>query len=194
MTLIDDGQGTGSKARVDSDNRLHVSSVGDTEELHANDLGNAYNINTELIAFTAAGTLMYIKNNEQRDLAILAMAVGMGNASTSDLGEVKIRKNCTGGDLISDATAIAINENRNYGSSQTLDADVFAGKSGGTSTGGSTGSFFLQSAGTRLFAALNFILPRGSSLAIIVDPKLSSGSINIYATVLCYLKNPNSQD
>ena len=130
--IIEDGKGTGFKAKVDGSYRLHTQSVSESEGVHAIELGNGYNINTKNLSFTAAGTLIYIKNNENVDLVIEAIAFGAGAGTTSDIGEITIVRNPTAGDLITDETAIAINQNRNSGSNKTLDATVYAGKSGGS--------------------------------------------------------------
>jgi len=192
--LIEDGKGTGYKARVDSGNRLHISSVSETASVHAVREGDAYNLNTGNISFSAAGTLLYLKNNEDRDLFIESIAFGAGSASTSDIGELTIKSNISGGDLISDATAIPINQNRNIGSSKTLTATAYIGKSSGTSTGGSDVLFVYTSSASRALVTVNLIIKKGSNIAIIYDPKLSSGSVKAYVAAICYLVSPDSAD
>jgi len=83
MTQIHDGTGKGYVAKVDASNRLHVQSVNETESLHSLDKGTAYNINTGLISITDDATLLYLKNNENDDLVVEALALGMadGNAN-----------------------------------------------------------------------------------------------------------------
>ena len=186
--IIEDGKGTGYKARIDSDNRVHAHSVSATEELEAVKTGDAYNINTGPITFSAAGTLLYIKNNEDNDLVLDSLAFGAGSGTTSDIGELTLELNPTGGDLISDATAVDMNVNRNVGSSKTLTALVYKGKSGGTSTGATDAALFYHGTSSRLFASVNFIVPKGSSVAITYDPKLSSGTIKAYCAIICHLK------
>lgn len=192
--IIEDGKGTGFKCRVDSNNRLHAQTVQESESQHATEDGDSYNINTGEISFTAAGTCLYLLNNEDKDLVIEAIAFGAGAGTTSDIGELTVERNTTGGDLISDATAVSMNQNRNFGSNKTLSATAYKGKSGGTSTGGNDIILFYHGTSSRLFATINLVLPKGSSLAITYDPKLSSGSIKTYAAVICYLKDPASGD
>jgi hypothetical protein len=192
--IIEDGTGTGNKAKVDANKRIHTQAVTETEGLHATEVGDAYNINTGSVSFTAAGTLLYIKNNEDKDLVIEALAVGVGTGTTSDIGEITVERNPTGGDLISDATAVSMNANRNFGSNKTLTADVFKGKSGGTSTGGNDTILFYHDSNGRLFASIDLILPKGSSIAITYDPKLSSGSQKAYCAAIVHLKDPATSD
>lgn len=192
--ILEDGKGTGLKARVDGNNRLHTQTVSESEALHAVEEGDAYNINTGEISFTAAGTCLYILNNEDKELVVEAIAFGAGAGTTSDIGEITIERNTTAGDLISDQTAVSMNQNRNFGSNKTLSATVYKGKSGGTSTGGDDIILFYHGTSSRLFATINLILPKGSSMAITYDPKLSSGSIKTYCALVCHLKDPASQD
>ena len=186
--IIEDGRGSGFKVYVDSLNRISSAATSQTTQLKAVKDGDAYNINTGNITFSAAGTLVYIKNNEDQDLVISSIAVGIGSATTSDLSEITVQRNPTGGDLISDATAVSVNQNRGFGSSKTLSADVYKGKSAGTSTGGNDILFFYQASSGRLFAEADLILPKGSSLAITLDPKLSSGTVKAYCAVICFLQ------
>lgn len=192
--IIEDGKGTGSKARVDTENRFHVRSVSETAEEHQIGDGDGYNLNTGNITFTAAGTMLYVKNNEDEDLSISAIAVGVGEGTTSDIGEITITRNITGGNLISDASAVDQNQNRNFGSNKTLTADVFKGKSGGTSTGGNDIILIYQATNGRVFAPINMVLTKGSTIAITYDPKLSSGSVKAYCALIVYLSDPQAQD
>ncbi len=105
------------------------------------------------------------------------------------LPEVTVACNATGGDIISDATAVAMNANRNFGSSKTLSVDAYAGKSGGTITGETDTVLFFQGTGGRLFATINIVVPKGSNITVYLDPKLSSGSIKAYCALVCHLKD-----
>lgn len=192
--IFEDGKGTGSKARVDKNNRMHVQSVTETEGLHITEKGDAYNINTGTISFSAAGTLLYIKNNEDQDMVIDNIIIAMGAASTSDSPEITFVRNPTGGDLITDATAVSIDQNRNGGSNKTLTADKYAGKSGGTLTGGNDWLFIYQNEDGRAVIGIQLILPKGASIGIKLDPKLSSGSVKAYAAAVVWLKDNESKD
>ena len=189
MVQINDGTGAGNSAKVDTNKRLHTQAVIETEALHAAEVGDAYNINTGPISLTAAGTLLYVKNNEDQDLVIEAIAIGFGTGTVSDIGEITVERNPDSGDLISDASAVAMNQNRNFGSSKTLTADVFKGKSGGTSTGGDDIILLYQGVSGRLFASIGLVIPKGSSISITCDPKLSSGTIKAYCAIVCHLKD-----
>jgi hypothetical protein len=192
--IIVDGRGTGSKSRVDGNNRLHVQSVVEDEGVHSIEAGDAYNINTGNLSYSAAGTMLYLLNNEDRNLVVQTLAVGIGTGTVSDIPEITIIRNPTGGDLISDQTAVSINQNRNAGSTKTLSATVYSGKSSGTITGGNDWLYFYQNITGRLAASIDLFIPKGSSIAVKIDPKLSAGTVKAYAALVCYLKDPESSD
>jgi hypothetical protein len=102
---------------------------------------------------------------------------------------VTLKRNPTGGTLISGATNVDMNQNRNFGSNIALTADVYKGASGNTVTGGNDIAQFYQTGQGRLFASIGFDLPKGSSIAIEIDPNLSSGSVNVYAAIIGYVRD-----
>ena len=191
--IIKDGTGKGNTAKVDNNNQLHTFSVTETEQRQASQLGNEYNINTGTIAYTGTGesSMIYFKNDESTDFIITAIAVGLGtrSATVTDAANITIIRNPTGGDIISDATAVSINSNTNFGSSNSLSSTTLAykGKDGGTITGGTDHALLYMTDG-RLYATLNVELPKGSSIAVKIDLNTSGGA-NAYCALIGYLKN-----
>jgi len=194
MVQLLDGTGKGFLSRVDANFRLHTQSVTESEGAHSTEVGDAYNINTGNITFSAAGSLLFISNTEDKDLVIETLVIGVGTAGgTSDMGEITIASNDTAGDLgFSDNTAVSMNANRNFGSSKTLSATVYKGKSGGTSTGGADVILAYSGTNTRVALSIGLILPKGNNIAVTYDPKLSSGSVKAYCACICHLKDPAS--
>jgi hypothetical protein len=187
---ISDSAGRGYGLKVDENNRAHTQSVSVPEEVEATAAGRAYNINTGLISFSTDGTLIYIKNNEDEALVIKAIALGSFDGVThSDDPYITLIRNPTGGDLLSDLTAVGMNQNRNFGSNNTLAATVYAGKSSGTVSGGNDTAILQVSPGGRNFYPIDFSLEKGDSLAVKLTLNESSGSANYYAALICYLKN-----
>jgi hypothetical protein len=180
--IIKDGTGKGNTAKVDNNNQLHTFSVTESEQRQASQIGNEYNINTGTIAYTGTGdsSMIYFKNDEDTDFVVTAVAVGLGtrSATVTDSANVTIIRNPTGGDLISDATAVSINSNTNFGSSNALSSTtlIYKGKDGGT---------------IRLYASLNIELPKGSSVAVKIDLNTSGGA-NAYCALIGYLKSTNN--
>jgi hypothetical protein len=192
---IDDGTGKGNSLKVDANNRAHTQAVTEEESLHSTELGDAYNINTGLISITGNATLLYIKNNEDKDLVIEAIAIGSFEGIThSDDPYITVKRNITGGDVISDASAVSMNQNRNFGSNKLLTADAYKGKVSGTATGGNDIAILQVTPGGRSFYSINFILPKGSSITVTLTANVTSGSVNYYAAAICFLKDPEGKD
>ena len=196
MTVIYDGAGTGKQARVDNKNRLDVHSSFYPEERDENLEGNAYNLNTGELTLTSANesAVMYFKNNESFDYVVVGIAVGLGPSTggdSSDIPIIKIIRNPTAGTVVSDATAVDINSNRNFGSTNTLTAYVYKGGEGKTLTDGSDHLLFYQKSDGRLFATIEEVLPKGASIGVKVTPQTSNTSMKCYAALIGYLRATN---
>jgi len=195
MSIIEDGTGAGYKQKVNANNRAYVNAVTESEEVEGVHRGDAYNINTGEVSLTStsASGVLYIQNNENEDLVITAVAVGVSSGGTvNDSTRVQIVRNPTGGTLISDATSVDQNQGRNFGSSKTLTINAYKGAEGKTVTGGNNIALLFMQAGSRLFASLNFELTKGDSIAVTVDTNTSSGTTAIYAAAICHLKDANA--
>lgn len=193
--IIEDGTGSGNRAKVDSNNRFHTQAVSETVNIDAIQKGRSYNISTGLISITGDASLVYLKNNEDNDYLLEAVAIGSFEGITySDDPYIEIIANPTGGDIISDATAVSINQNRNFGSSRALAADVFKGKVGGTITGGTDAAILHVQGGSRFFYTVNLLIPKGSSMAVKLTANITSGSANYYCALIGFLKDPAGND
>jgi hypothetical protein len=123
MTIIKDGAGTGKTLRIDNTNRADTHAVTISETTEAVNKGDAYNINTGNIGLTSQteSAILYFKNNEDVDVELEAFAVGVDSAGTTGNDSlVTLIRNPTAGTIIDNATAVAMNENRNFGSSTIL--------------------------------------------------------------------------
>lgn len=195
-----DGTTGSSRAKVDDNNQLHTFSVTETEQRQAAVDGNEYNINTGSIAFstnsTTRTTILYFKNDEDTDYVATAVAVGLGDRSptVSDAANIWIVRNPTSGSTITNANDVDINSNTNFGSSKTLKTTTLAykGADGEGATSGGTDHALLYMSDGRLFASLNLVIPRGSSVAIEIDGN-TSGGFNVYAALIGYVKDENNQ-
>jgi hypothetical protein len=188
---IIDGTGTGNRTKVDSLGRLYSNSIiQDVADYH-NTGGDRYNINTDDITLTSANesVLLYIKNNESRDLVVDSVIQIIGS-STGGTGQLKsyIYRNPTGGTIVTDETAATIISNLNYGSSNSLTADIFKGDEGKTQTGGSSSlTSLLTPPTTNLVRVGGIILPQGSSIAVSIQPPTGNTSMTVNIAALVYL-------
>jgi hypothetical protein len=196
---IKDGN-SGNILHVDDNKQAHVFAVTEDESAQATAKGNAYNINTGSIAFSTNSStrtsLLYFKNDEDQDFVITAVAVGLGtrSATVSDAANVFVVKNPTTGTTITNASAVDMNSNTNFGSSKTLKTTTLAYKGAdadGATSGGSDHALLYMTDG-RLFATLNIDVPKGSSIAVEIDGN-TSGSFNVYAALIGYVKDVNNE-
>ena len=98
--IIESGGNVPNRAIVDAGGRLRTRAITELEEHHANEEGNAYNINTGNITLTndTDTPVLYIKNNEASDLVVAALAFGVKpstGGSSTDLPEVTVVRNPT---------------------------------------------------------------------------------------------------
>jgi len=190
VAKIEDGKGSGKEAQVDSQNRLRTHSVTESESLHASEEGTSYNLNTGLISISGDATLMYYKNTGTKDFVVEAIATASFDGITySDKPYITLIRNPTGGDLITDATPLGLNQNRNFGSTETISGLTYKGKVGGTVTGGDDIALLQTSASGRSFFTINFVLPKGSSMAIKLTANVSSGSADFYCAIVGFEKD-----
>jgi hypothetical protein len=188
MVKIQDGAGHGYEAQVDQTNRLLVRAVTETEVQDAVQTGDGYNVNTGPLSISTDSALIYLKNTGTRELVIEALAVGLGVGSASDIARVTLIRNPTAGNIVTGASGVSMNQNRNFGTNQTLQADVYKGGNAATFTDGDDIALFFQPLNGRLFADINFQLEPGNSVGINLVPNLSSGSVLCYAAFVLYEK------
>ena len=182
---------------VDNNNQAHTFAVTETESNSAIENGNGYNINTGIIALTGTGTsaIFYMKNNEspingESDLVIDTIIVGVNTRSGTVTEDpvITIIRNPTGGTVVSDATAVDINSNANFGSNNVLDSLVYKGADGKTLTGGTDHAIVQGTEGRITIPELYIDLPKGSSVGIEIDLNTSGGA-NAYVAVACHRKD-----
>jgi len=191
--IIEDGTGSGNKGLVDSNNQVHTFSISETKNQKAVEEGNAYNINTGWIGLTAAteSAVLYFKNDEspvngESAISIDAIAIGIDDeGTTTGMSTVTVVRNPTAASF---STAVDMNANRNFGSSNTLATTTLAykGAEAATLTGGDDIAQFAMQPGSRMYATVDFILEKGSSIGIKIDTDTSGGTTNVYAALILH--------
>jgi urease beta subunit len=187
-----DGKGSGKRAEVDKDNRLRVNAVSRTESEYESEQGNGYNVNTGDITLTSAAEsyLLYIKNTGDNPIHISTVFYLWGS-NTGGSGDCRatIWKNPTAGSLISSGTAVEMNQNRNFGSSNNLTADIYKGQTGETITtsdGKVIESIFNSTSPGRVAIYVGLIeLPKNKSIAVSLSA--SAGTTSQTVQVACAL-------
>jgi hypothetical protein len=181
--FIQDGTGTGYRAKVDSDNHLHTRSISESGGTDAALSGNLYNVNTETVELTSANAsaLVYMKNTDTVPWVVNRVFYNAG-PSTGGTGDflAEVVANPTTGTLISGGSALTPH-NLNFGSSQELTGTVLKGGEGSTITNGTVRvSTIIPVAGTRVLIGFDsIILDVGSSIAVRITPQTSNTSMDI---------------
>jgi hypothetical protein len=191
--ILDDGTGTGAKAKIDQDNRLYTNTVARNEVEQAILLGNGYNINTGLVDITNAGVdnaVWYFKNNGASDIIIYEILIILGT-STSGVGDgtLKVFRNPTGGTIISGALAVEANVNRNFASANTLDVTTFKGATASTLTGGDTfGSTNRSGTAVINFSSTPLLIKKGNSIGITWSAATSNTSQSVRIATTAFVR------
>jgi len=198
--IIENGLGNGNKAAVDDNNQLHVTSVTETIVQDAVRKGNAYNINTGWINLTTTteSAVLYFKNNEspvngESSVSIDAIIIGIDSLGTqAGLCDITIIKNPTAGTIVSGASAVDMNANRDFGSSNELSSLAYKGAEGNTLTGGTDFATFGQNVGTRGFYSIDTLLRKGSSIGVKIDTQTTSGTTRLYVAMILHRVDGNN--
>ena len=191
------GGGPDIGAHVDQNNQLHTFCVTETERNAAVEQGKAYNINTGIIALTGSSesAVFYMKNDEapingETDIVIDSIIIGVNtrSATITEAPIATIYRNPTGGTIVSDANAVSMNSNSNFGSSNTLSSLVYSASGTGKTITGGTSHAIVVCGERTIIPELYIDLPKGSSIGISLDLN-TSGSANVYVAVICHRKD-----
>jgi hypothetical protein len=112
--IIDDGTGSGTRAQVDSENRLRTFSVIEGEDRHVNREGKVWSIYAEVTAAGANDYFFYLKNTGSALLGITDIRISSSVATRLDYDFV------TGTPTYVTGTDCEITS-RQFGSSRTPD-------------------------------------------------------------------------
>tara|TARA_R100001591_G_scaffold3838_1_gene9042 strand:- start:5380 stop:5970 length:591 start_codon:yes stop_codon:yes gene_type:complete len=186
---VEDGTGGNSKLQIYKDNKLAGRVVTSAEQQEAVKEGRAWNFNTGFVGpISTNSALIYFLNNEDADFFISSVAVGLKDGSATDVQGLYFVANPTGGTLIDAATTADMICNRKIGSGLSLTSSSKVYKPTGTGqtlTGGQDCALFAQNDQGRLFATVDFYLPRGKACGIRVE--VDGGfSGEMYVALICH--------
>jgi hypothetical protein len=186
-----DGAGKGNRAKVDSDQRLHVDAITFGRSELEVELGNGYNVNTGIINLTSANksAVLYFKNDEDDDVIITSMFYIIGNSNSNGDTLVSVLKNPNTGTIITNAVACEMDRvNRNWGSSKTLEGVSYKGVEGDTFTNGDKviESIVQSAKRTPLFVG-DILLPKGTTIGFEITPPTGNTSMDIEMAFSCFI-------
>ena len=179
--FIQDGTGTGYRAKVTNDNKLTVDSVETTAESLASLNGDSFNISNDIIDITsdAETALIHIRNTNSEDWVITRVYFHFGGSTGGvGSGEFSMITNATEGTLIS-AGAPVTAVNANLGSAKLLVGEFLQGVTGSTITNGSE---FLRTiipsfTSRHIIPFDSVIVPPGASLSLTFKPPAGNTSL-----------------
>lgn len=195
---IKDGS-TGNTVKINARNQLYTKSTIISNTYESTKDGNGYNINTGIINLTNSveTPILYIKNNETKNLQIMAIIVGTwesrGGSGFDGVPKLTVIRNPNGGTIItSTPTDIDVISNRNFGSNNMLNFLAYKGSTGDTMTGGEEHIILQMGVSGRTVVNINEVIPQGASIGVKYTPQLSNISQKIYVAMLCHLEDPKS--
>lgn len=174
--IIEDGTGSGNKAKINKQNRLETFSVVESRISDiSNRYGRSYILTSDFVTLTTTASfngMLYIKNTStDKDLYIDRVRV-CGTGTSMNAMQCRFVKNPTTGTLISDANA-GISVASNLGSNEEFEGLNYAASGDGkTVTDGTQFSQFTIHLPGHTIQEYNgaIIIPNGSSMAIEVKP------------------------
>lgn len=181
--FIQDGTGTGYRAKVTSDNRLTTDSVETTAESLASVGGDSFNVSNDIVDITsdAETALIHIRNTNSEDWVVTRVYFHFGGSTGGvGSGEFCMTTNATTGTLISGGSAVTP-VNANLGSAKLLVGEFLQGTNGSTVTDGIE---FLRTI-VPSFTSRNIIpfdsviVPPGASLSLSFKPPAGNTSLNV---------------
>jgi len=195
------GAGSDIGMHVDQNNQGHVFATDRTVIQDAVSKGNAYNINTGWIGLTSstASAVMFFKNDEapvngESTFVVDAIVVaidGAGTTTSGDPADITIVRNPTAGTIVTNAVAVDMKQNRNFGSSNTLSSTTltYKGVEGDTFIDGDDIALFALNQGNRGYFDVNMELPKGSSIGVKIDTQTTAGTTSVYVAIIGHRKD-----
>ena len=187
---IQDGTGSGSRAKVDSKNRLHSFSTIETGGTEAALDGDLYNVNTGTVVLTSANesALLYMKNTDSVSWVINRVFYNAGT-SIGGAGDflAEVVANPATGTLIDSGVDLPV-YNLNFGSSKSLTSISKKGVEGSTVTDGQVRvGTIIPTSGTRVLISFDsIILEPGSSIGVTITPQTGNTAMNIQVGLNIY--------
>lgn len=169
--IIENGVGDSTKAFVDNKHRLHTKAVIEPSQSEAAIKGDSYNINTGTVVLSTdnESAIAYIKNNGDRDIHVESVGYLIGNSAggSGDL-LITLLRNPTSGPIITAASAVDVNANKNFSSQKSLIVDAYKGEEGSSFDNGEEAYYSLlpKSGNDYLINTGKIVLGKGSSIGI----------------------------
>lgn len=197
MTMINSAGVQKNGWVIDSTGSGLVRCASRTRAQDATEVGEGYNLNTGVIGLTVATetAILYYKHFEDTALEVDTLIIGIEDNLTdaNATSKITIVRNPTAGTIVSGATAGDILLNRNFGNVTALDASTFYKGAAGGSTLTDGADFIIAYGGYgRTVLPIDVVLQKGNSIGVKLDLRANTGTVNVYAALVCNLKQGDS--
>ena len=189
LNTIKDGTGDGFSAQVDSKNRLHVASVGRTEDNAAISDGRFFIASSQVVTLTddLVTPVLLIENLDTRDLVLDIMITTTGT-STNGVGNSYLS---TWAFLDNSSTIISNAVPASVGNSNTLSVELFngnvyLGQTGDTIVGATQFVTFIQQPGDKEEQGLRAILGKNGNTALAYQAPAGNTNMEVSIIVAFY--------
>jgi len=186
-TMIKNGKGNGDLAEVDSLGRLHTKATTETAFESAIVKGAGYTIATGVVNLTndVEAGVFYFTSNEDSDVVIDNIIISVGGSDvTGDIIRTDVIAP-SGGTLISGGTALPI-INMRASNQRAFAGTALVGGTGFTVTGG-FGAADIRHQSQSSQDRSGLIIPKGTSLAMKMQPPSGNSSLNVFVSLRIYL-------
>lgn len=189
MHQIEDGTGTGNRAKVDSSARLWTRAVAETPDHEAVVNGDHYILTSTPITLTNANksSLIYYSHNEIPDLFIDRLIITSTEATDGTVNYFNFSgtRNPTG---MADGTGTEITQvNSNFGSVKTLNSTTEKGQTDASTAGGDP--ILSVTLDEAKFYTINtrLELTKGNAVAFEITPPAGNTSFQVTIAFNCHL-------
>ena len=182
-SYIQDGTGTGSRAKVNSSNRLTVDSIETTAESLASGSGDSFNVSNDIVEITSdtETALIHIQNTNSEDWVVTRVYFHFGGSTGGvGSGEFCMIQNATTGTLISGGATVSP-VNANFGSAKLLVGEFLQGTNGSTVTNGTefVRTIVPNFTSRNIIPFDSVVIPPGASLSLQVKPPAGNTSLKV---------------
>ena len=186
QNLIQDGTGKGFMAQVDATNKVAVRGVVESTYDERGKLGEAFNVNTQLVPFASTGTtetpLLYLVNNELDEVELLNffVAIGLSSGVFSENPLFRVYGNPAG---VTGGVDVGVT-NRRVGSPRVFAFNVKRQDSGTPLVWSPSGTPLLYQTLTqsnRAIGTVNLYINPSASVIVTFTSNLAASSVNAYA-------------
>jgi len=198
--FIEDGSGSGFKAKVGSNLHLITSSVSFDPLTHQGVNGDAYSTFLGPVNLTAAGVhgFLYLLNSQDNNAVLIIdrIVVSLGSIAGAAAGSSvvgRVYKNPSTGTLITGGAVLPTPVNRNFGSIKPVSVSGRGWSANNqTVTDGTQLSAVMQPGpSTAVFQDIGWALPQGASLAITLETPAATTGMLASINMSFYFINPD---